>query len=131
MAYEAVMTCYAGTIAGADLSAHQYKLVKWSGTNNTVILCAALTDSPCGILQNAPLAGQGATVCFDGMSKLIASAAMAQGTHYGTAADGRGAVKVPGTDTTHYVCGRVVEGVSNANEFATVSIEAGSVHRAT
>ena len=43
-------------VAGADLSSDQYKYVKLS-TTDTVILCAAATDVPIGILQNAPASG--------------------------------------------------------------------------
>jgi hypothetical protein len=53
MAYEGAQIMIPGLKASADLSAKQYYAVKISGVG-TVTVCAATTDIPCGILQNAP-----------------------------------------------------------------------------
>lgn len=107
--------------AGADLSAKQFYFVKQSA-DETVVVCAAVTDLPVGILQNNPLSGQGASVMIIGESKVNADAALAVGNLIGTAADGQAAVYAPGTDTTKYICGQVTKAVGNAGEIGSALI---------
>lgn len=114
--------------AYADLSTKQYFLVK--ETANGIELCAAVTDKPCGILQNDPKAGESAQVMRLGKSKLVAGAAIAIGDQIGTDAAGKGAAKVVGTNTTHYVVGSACEAAANANEIITVVIDCMNIHRA-
>ena len=57
MAYEAAQVKVGQFTASADLSGKQYHFVKMSG-NNTVTVCAAITDVPIGVLQNTPTSGQ-------------------------------------------------------------------------
>jgi Uncharacterized conserved protein (DUF2190) len=61
--------------ASADLSTHQYKLVKLTTTG--VDLCGAqsATEVPIGILQNDPETGEAATVMHEGLSSLKVNAA--------------------------------------------------------
>jgi hypothetical protein len=116
--------------AGADLSSDQHKFVKISA-DDTVILCAAATDVPAGVLQNAPdAAGKAATVRVLGLSKVSADAALTAGNLIGTSADGQADVKVPGTDTTEYVVGQVKRGVAAAGSKATAMINCINPHRA-
>ena len=100
--------------AGADLSGSQFYFVKWS--TGTLIACAAVTDVPVGVLQNKPTLGMQAEVVALGPTKLNADAAIAQGALIGTSADGQAVTKTIGSDTPHYVCGRALEGCSNAGE---------------
>jgi len=122
MATEEGLQCISA-VAGADLSAvaNQYKAVKLSA-NKTVILCAAATDVPVGILQNTPGSGQAATVGVRGVTKWQADAAIAAGVQVGTSADGQADAKVAGTDITEYVIGQVVGGAGAAGEIAEVLI---------
>src|SRR5262245_53620394 len=99
MAYEGPMINLPGLVASADLRTHQFKAVKVSG-NNTVALCAAVTDMPVGILQNTPNTGQAATVCAVGVTKVNSDAALTAGQVIGTAVDGQLAPYVAGTDAT-------------------------------
>jgi len=116
--------------AGADLSTKQFYFVKLSA-DRTVIVCAAATDKPIGILQNKPdAADKAAEVLMTGRSKLSADVALAAGDLVGTSGDGQGDVKVAGTDTTHYICGQVTLGVSNAAEIAEVEIDCVNIARA-
>lgn len=116
-------------VAGADLSTHQYKFVKFNGSNQ-VVLVAALTDRPIGVLQNAPLSGQEAEVTIVGGTKLVTGAGgLTDGAIVGTTAAGLGAVKAPGTDTTHYILGTAL-GDTAVNEFATVVVNCASAARA-
>jgi hypothetical protein len=92
-------------VAGADLSTKQYTFVKLNSSGQ-VIAVAADTDSPIGVLQNAPTSGQEASVTIVGGTKLVASASATLGTvlAIGTTAAGKG-VNRPVTDTTKYTLG--------------------------
>lgn len=116
-------------VAGADLSSDQYKYVKLS-TTDTVILCAAATDVPVGILQNAPTSGQEATIMVTGISKVNSDAALSIGNLIGTSADGQADAKTAGTDTTQYVVGVVLEASGAAGELATATVNCLNPHRA-
>jgi len=116
-------------VAGADLSSSQYYYVKLS-TTDTVIACAAATDVPIGILQNAPTSGQEATIMVTGISKVNSNAALSIGDLIGTSGDGQADAKVPGTDTTEYVVGVVLEASGAAAELATCTVNGLNPHRA-
>ena len=103
-------------VAGADLSALQYHFVKLNASGQVVAIAAG-SDQPIGILQDAPAAsGRSCDVMMDGISKLKAGEALTAGTSVGPTANGRG----DGSSPTVPV-GIVLEGVSNADEIATVS----------
>lgn len=106
--------------AGADLSANQYKFVKLNSSGQ-VILCAAVTDQPYGILQNKPVSGQAAEVMLMGISKLVCAANNVIGDKIGTDAAGLGAVYVFGTDTTKYIVGQLILDADAANGIGTIS----------
>jgi len=122
MAFEGAQLRLTGLTASADLSTKQFYLVKISG-DKTVTVCAAVTDKPCGVLQNAPPLGQEAEVCSFGQTKISADAALVAGNQIGTSVDGQAAVYVPGTDTTKYIVGDVISGAGAAGELATVIID--------
>lgn len=95
--------------ASADLSAAQHKFVKLD-SNGQVAVCAAVTDKPIGVLQDKPAAiGRAATVMVMGISKVQGDANLAKGDQVGTSADGQAAAYVPGTDTTKYIVGEILE----------------------
>ena len=104
MAYEAAQIKVGQFTASADLSSKQYHFVKMSG-NNTVTVCAAITDLPIGILQNAPSSGGVAEVALFGISKVKADGTLAAGNIIGTSADGQADAIAAGTDTTVYTMG--------------------------
>lgn len=128
MAYEGIMQCIPGLISGEDLSAStvQFKFVKLSA-DRTVVVCAGATDKPIGVLQ-APTptsaTGQPVVVCALGITKLQADASLTFGTLIGTSADGQADAKVPGTDTTEFIVGQVVEvaGGTTAGNYITAAI---------
>lgn len=107
--------------AGADLSAKQFYFVKLSAPS-TVIVCSAATDVACGILQNKPASGAEAKVMAIGISKISSNAALSVGNLIGTSADGQGDAKTPGTDTTEYVLGQVIEPSGAADGIASALI---------
>jgi hypothetical protein len=116
-------------VAGADLSALQYYYVKLS-TTDTVVVCAAATDVPIGVLQNAPTSGQAAEIMVTGITKVNSNAALSIGNLIGTAADGQADAKTAGSDTTEYVVGVVLEASGAAGELATATVNCLNPHRA-
>lgn len=90
--------------ASADLSTKQYHFVKMSG-DNTVDVCAAITDNPVGVLCNNPTSGQAAVVQWGGIAKIVANATLAAGDVIGTSADGQADPIVNGVDVTVFVVG--------------------------
>lgn len=60
-------------VAGADLTAKQYKFVKLSDANTVVL--AEDGERAIGILQNDPYEGEAANVAIEGISKLVVGAA--------------------------------------------------------
>lgn len=109
MAYEDTGPDVGTVTASADLSAKQYYIVKMSG-DNTVTVCAAVTDVPFGVLQNNPASGEQAIVRTFGRSKISADATLAAGDIIGTSADGQAQPVVQGTETTVYNVGQVMTG---------------------
>jgi hypothetical protein len=93
-----------------------------SGTDRGVTVCAAVTDSPIGILQNAPESGQAALVAIGGTSKVSSDEALAVGDYVGSSADGQAQVVVIGTETTVYAMGQCVQASGAAGELATVTV---------
>lgn len=114
--------------AGADLSGAQYKFVKWSGGN--VILCAAATDVPCGVLQNSPTSGQEAEVTVVGGTKIVGSASISVGALIGTTSAGKAVALTAGTDTTKYVVGSIISAPGADGEIGTALINCAAPHRA-
>lgn len=131
MAFEGPQICIPGLKAGADLSAAtaQYKFVKLNAAKQ-VILCAAATDKPLGVLQNRPASGEAAKVCAIGVTKVRGDADLAAGDLIGTSGDGEADAKTPGTDTTEYVVGQVVEDNAAVGGYATAIINCASPTRA-
>lgn len=99
--------------ADEDLSADQYRIVVLDATSLKVRRPNAATDIPCGVLQNAPLAGEAAVVRLigGGISKIQLGATVAAGViigcEYVSAADaGKGIAAV----TTMYPVGTLLLG---------------------
>lgn len=129
MATEGAQPLKTSAIAGADLSAKQYHFVKLSA-DNTVIVCAAATDLPCGVLQNTPVSGDAAEVTVIGETKLSGDADLDAGQLIGTSADGQADRKIPGTDPTEYIAGQVKVGNTVAGGLITAFVNCASPARA-
>jgi hypothetical protein len=123
MAYEGPQLTIPGLVAGADLSAatNQFRFVKLSAAR-TVVLCSAITDRPIGVLQNRPQNGEAATVCALGVSKVRGDANLANADLIGTSADGEAAAVTPGTSTTVYIAGQVIEDNGAAGGLITAAV---------
>lgn len=120
MAYEGEQNTIPGLTASADLSAKQFYLVKMSG-EKTVTVCAATTDKPIGVLQNAPVSGDTAVVCAVGLTKVSGDADLNYGDSIGTSSDGQAAAYTA-SDTTKYIIGQVIEGNSAAGGLVTAFV---------
>ena len=82
--------------AGADLTTHQYKLVKFDTTNNSVVLCGN-AEKPMGVLMNAPASGDLAEVAVQGGAKVkIGSTMSTLGGSIASAANGVARAAVAG-----------------------------------
>lgn len=114
--------------AGAGLTAAANKFVKISA--GTFILCDGATDVPAGVLQENIAAGLQAEIVVFGPSKVEADGAIVQGALIGTSADGQADTKLPGTDTTEYVCGRALEAAAIAGDVIAAIINCVSPVRA-
>lgn len=100
---------------GADLSTKQFYGVKMSA-DRTVVLQAADTDRPVGLLQNKPDNStiKDAEVLVIGQGKAVAAETLAAGDQIRIDSNGKAAKHEPGTDTTAYGVGIVtVGGASN------------------
>lgn len=93
--------------AGADLSAKQFYFVKISAAN-TVTVCAAATDIPCGVLQNAPESGEAANVMHYGISKVSSNAAITAADLIGTSSDGQAVTADPDGSAEAYYVGQAI-----------------------
>ena len=116
-------------LAGADLSGKQFYFVKWDGSG-ALVVGAAVTDVPAGVLQNKPASGYPAEVVALGPTKLSADAAISQGALIGCADEGQAEPKVIGTATTEYVAGVALEAASNAGEIISGIVNCVNPHRA-
>jgi hypothetical protein len=116
-------------VAGADLSALQYNFVKINSSGQAVA-CAAATDIPVGVLQNAPTSGQEAEVLVVGGTKIVAGAAIGEGAQVGTGSTGKAVALTAGTDTTKYVAGTLLTESAADGNIVTAVINCANPHRA-
>lgn len=116
-------------VAGADLSALQYNFVKIN-SSGLAVACAAATDIPVGVLQNAPISGQEAEVLVVGGTKIVAGAAIGEGAQVGTGSTGKAVALVAGTDTTKYVVGTLLTESAADGNIVTAVINCATPHRA-
>lgn len=86
MAYE--NTCETISVpAAADLSTHQYKLMTLNSSGQAALGNA--TNLIVGVLQNKPTAaGQAATLCWAGVSKVVAAGVITAGARVTSDANG-------------------------------------------
>jgi hypothetical protein len=117
--------------SAADLSAaaNQFKFVELD-SSGYVDVCNAATDKPVGVLLNRPALGATAEVGVLGVFKVQGDADLAKGDLIGTSSDGQADAKTPGSDTTEYVVGRVLEDNSAAGGLVTATINCLNPHRA-
>lgn len=115
--------------SSTSLATKQYYLVKLDASGD-VVVCAAATDVPIGVLQNKPAGGETAAVMAIGITRIVGDALLAVGNLIGTSADGQADAKTPGGDTTEYVIGTVIKANGAAADLATAMINCTAPHRA-
>jgi hypothetical protein len=131
MAYEQFMLLQSFPTQ-TDLSAKQYHFVKLS--SGLLVICAAATDIPIGVLQNKPNGSASVpalgTVCMLGVTKIVADAALNQDAWIGTSADGQADAKTIGTDATEFIAGRMLRSASGAGAISTAAVNCITPHNA-
>lgn len=106
MALEQNLVCIS-RVAGADLSAAQYKFVE-SNTAGTVTVANAAGEKVLGVVQNDPTSGQVAAVAYQGVSKVVAGGTVAIDADIATDASGRAVAATTGNK----IVGRAISGGS-------------------
>lgn len=106
-------------LAGADLSANQWRFVKPHSTEGQVVAIAAATDRPIALQLDLPAAAgrPGEFVQF-GIYEVMAGAAVAYGAEIQTDNQGRAITAV----ATGYVVGRALQAAENAGELISCYI---------
>jgi hypothetical protein len=100
MAFEDPFYCPPGLVAGADLSAQQFRFVKLNATGQ-VVACSVAGESAFGVLQDKPdAAGRAASVATLGVSKVLAGATIAPNDLVATDAQGRAVPAVKASTNT-------------------------------
>lgn len=117
MATESAVQRIGSLTASADLSTHQFKGVKISGSR-TVTVIAASTDKCLGILQNKPLSGAPADIAIDGEILAMAGAAITAGADLMFDTSGR---LIPALTTGNLVYGRALEDAAAAGVIFSVT----------
>lgn len=129
MAYEMPGLTDGIRLATADLSTKQFFAVKLDA-NGKVVIVAAATDQPFGILQNTPKAGEVAVTMKTGISKAVAGATITVGSNLTVDAQGRVVSATIGTDTTKYVIGRALLPASAVGDLISIELNAQTPGRA-
>jgi hypothetical protein len=93
MAYQSVLSTISLESA-ADLTAKQYFFVKVD-TAGKAALCGD-GENAIGVLQNDPNTGQAAAIAIDGVSKVVAAAAITTGAAVASNADGKAVTAASG-----------------------------------
>ena len=105
--------------AAADLSAKQYYFVAVDTDGK-----AALTGddgNPIGVLQNKPTAGQAATICVYGVTKLYIGTESGLGAGYNVGCDSNSAGKV--SDTASFRMGVALEDPAADGDIVAVLLQ--------
>lgn len=123
MANEDIRHALGWWIAAADLSAEQFKFVKLN-SSGLVAKCDTLGEKSLGVLQNKPLINQSCEIVDvggGGVTKVVASAAIAIMADVSTAADGRATTAL----TTHRRLGIALAAAAAAGEIIPVLLTQG------
>ena len=109
-----------GLMTEADMSDNKFRIMAYDG-NMMVVRCGAGGTNAIGVLQDNPDGTpqvHGADVMSQGVSKIVAGATLTDGMFVTSDAEGRAVLATGST----IVIGRVLDGVVNAGELATVAI---------
>lgn len=129
MSWEVPVLKIPGFVAAADLSSKQFYFVKLTAAG-AVNVCTAATDKPIGVLQNEPTSGKAAEIMVMGVSKVSSDAALNIGDLIGPSSDSQADAKIPGTDTTEFICGQVLVASGAVGGLAVAAINCANIARA-
>lgn len=123
MATESSLVHVGDLVASADLSAvtNQFCFVKPSGARG-VVLCAANSDVPIGILQNKPVQNDAADVAVAGESKILSGAAFSVGDRLMSDGSGRG---ITATGSGAVAGARAIEAATAPNQLVSCLVNVG------
>lgn len=112
-----------GLLAGADLSAYQYRPVKLASTAGEVVAATAVTDVVVGILQNDPADGEAAHIAGVGSVSLAkaGTSVLAAGAYLTCNSTG----VAPTTVDNTAVMGRAINSAAAAGDLITITVLAG------
>ena len=108
-------------LAAADLRSHQYRFMVLNSSGRAAVPGAG--NRVFGVLQNAPNSGEAATIMEEGISKVVASAAIAAGAAVATTNDGRAVTAATGNN----VAGQAQTAAGGAGEIIAVQIQVGGI----
>lgn len=101
-----------GLLAGAALTTHQYKIVKYASTAGEVVLATSATSLIAGVLMNEPADGEAAEVAYQGLVKVYMSTNISAGERLGV--NGSGYAVELGSTAGYTVVGAAVEANSTS-----------------
>ena len=82
--------------AAADLSALQYHIMRVSAVNACNVSSQATDSDMCGVLQNKPQSGEGASIQYSGRGRVVAGGVITAGDHLSCNGSGRAATVTSG-----------------------------------
>lgn len=109
-------------LSGSDLSTKQYRFHK-ENSSQQIIPCTVAGEDALGVLQNAPTSGHAATLMADGVSKVVAGAAIAAAAAVATDNAGRAVTAASGNK----ILGYCVIPAAAAGEICSVSLDKGPI----
>lgn len=126
MAFSTNYRTLPGLVAGADLSAKQFHIVKLASTAGQVVLngTSVFAANFCGILMNKPYTGEEAEVAIDGVCKMIvATSTIVAGDGIGCNTTSKGTDA--GTTDNGPRVAKAIEASAAANDIITVMLYGG------
>lgn len=108
-----------GLLAGADLSAKQYYVVKFASTAGEVVASTAGSASHAGLLQNDPADGEVADVAVLGIALGYAEGAITVGDH--VTSNSTGQVQTTTTANDHLI-GTALEAATTAGDLIAIAL---------
>lgn len=120
MAFTSNTRTIPGLLAGADLSAAQYKVVKFASTAGEVVLAASSVITNGFVLDNDPADGEPASVVYSGIAKAIAgTSTITAGSKLGVDTTSR---VVNTTTDNRFVIGVATEAASAVGDLISIIV---------
>lgn len=108
-------------LAAEDLSASQFRFVAINSSGQAALVTTA-GGGALGVVQNDPAVGEAATIMLDGVSKVVAGAAVAAGADIASDTEGRAVA----ASTNNRILGIALEEASSAGAIIAVALVRGA-----